>query len=227
MRGMYGHLVSRPEVAAWPLEVAQLLEEHHVEAWSRSAQARDRFAADLAETLAKFDDTHVCILDGSHVVDLPSFCIALQRALGGHAGGAEGEIDLTVDGDSGVVSALRRRPVTGDGGDGDGGGRPLKRRFLLWREAHVLLKHEPRLFGRLADAIVGVAAEGEFVSDDVLFLQRAVFVGAPALDVYAEDPRSQFNAWFVEADEAPLWRVITGLRGPSVARWRIGDDIAS
>lgn len=213
MRGVFTHVEEQSGVVAWPLEVAQVLEEHHVEAWSHDALARDRFAADIAETLSKFDDTHVCTINGSHTVDLDSFCTELTRALG-----ADEPIGRTIDGDSGVVAALRARPLAD-------GLRPLKRRFLLWREAHVLLKHEPRLFGRIADAIAGVAAEGEFVTDDVLFLQRGIFVGAPALDLYAEDPRGQFNTWFVEGDEAPLWRVITGVRGPSVARWRISATV--
>jgi hypothetical protein len=204
--------VASIRVVPWQLEASQLLEEHHICASGRDARKRDRFTIDLGNSLSKFDDTDVCTIDGTRVHDLASLCEELERCLD------VGRIQRTIDGPGGIVEALRRRPQSA-------GAPATKRRFVIWHEAHVLLADSPRLFGHAADAIMGVAAEHEFCSDDVLLIQRAVFVGRPALDVYAEDPAGQFNRWYAERGEAPLWRVLTGRRAPHVARWHIGAEI--
>jgi hypothetical protein len=212
MRGAVHIPTPAIRVVPWQLEASRLLEEHHLCASSDDLRQRERFTLDLGATLAKFDDTEVCTIDGSRVHDLPTLCAELERCLD------VGRILRSIDGPAGVVDALRRRarsdvsPAT-------------KRRFIIWHEAHVLLAGNPRLFGRAADAIMGVAAELEFCSDDVLLIQRAVFVGRPAIDVYAEDPAGQFNRWYAERGEIPLWRVLTGRAAPLVARWRIGAEV--
>lgn len=213
MRGAGTSIATPIRVLPWQLEVAQLLDEHHVCAWSESPRQRETFAHDLSALLSKLDGTHVCGLDGSRVRDLPSFCDELGRALG------VGEVAPVIDSVRGVDGALRRRPV--------GGAHALKRRYIVWTDAHVLLRVDPRLFGRLVDAIAGVAADEELCGEDLLLLQRAVFVGRPSLDLYAEDPRGQFRSWFAEAGEAPLWGVLTGLAAPRVRSWRIGADLGA
>jgi hypothetical protein len=199
-------------VVPWQLEAGQLLEEHHVCAFSRSLRQRERFTIDLGTSLAKFDDTDVCTIQGAGVHDLAGLCAELERSLG------VGRIARNIDGAEGVVEALRRRPQAADA-------PATKRRFVIWHEAHVLLADDPKLFGRAADALMGVAAEHEFCSDDVLLIQRAVFVGRPALDMYADDPRGQFRSWYTERGETPLWRVVTGRHAPKMARWRIGAEV--
>lgn len=203
---------TRLRVVPWQLEVGQVLDEHHVCAFGPDARQRERFTIDLGTSLAKFADTVVCTIEGARVVDLRTLCAEFERALG------VGHIARGLEVFGGVVDALRRRPS-------HGGVPAIKRRFIVWHDAHVLLASDAQLFGRAADAIMGVAAEHEFCSDDVLLIQRAVFVGRPALDVYAEDPSGQFTRWFAERGEEPLWQVVTGRSAPSVARWRIGAEV--
>jgi len=218
MRGALHHSARTAVVVPWPLEVGRILEEQHLCAWSDSQRARERFVSELASSLSKFDDTYVCTLDGSRIHDLPSLCKELECALGVGAIGRSVDSTSGEGAEGGVVGALRRRPYIA-------GAPPIKRRFIIWTEAHALLKTDPKLFGRAADAMIGVAAEDEFCSDDVLLIQRAVFVGRASLDVYAEDAAGQFRSWYSEYGEAPLWRVVTGLEAPSVARWRIGREL--
>lgn len=196
----------------WQVEVGKHLEEHHLCASSDQPRRRERFVIDLGTCLSKFQDTDVCTLDGSRVHNVDELCREMERALG------VGPIGRSVDGEDGLVGALRRRPPADSA-------RAIKRRYIIFSEAHVLLREDPRLFGRAADAIMGVAAEHEFFSDDVLLIQRGIFVGRAAIDVYAEDPRGQFLSWFSEGREQPLWKVVSGQKAPHVARWRIGPEL--
>lgn len=196
------------DLPAWQAEVAQLLEEHHLVAWSPRPGERLRFGQGLGLYLESFEDTEVCWLQGEYVADIFSFCNQLERVLGGE------RIRRSVDARGGIVDALRRRRTQASG-------KPYKRRFYVWSEAHVLLRHDHKLLGRLVDAIAGVAAEAEYASEDMLLIHRAIFVGAPSLDVYAEEPTGQFRTWLSEKGEVPLWRVVSGLREPPVLRYRI------
>jgi hypothetical protein len=192
----------------WHVEVAQLLEEHHMVAWAHLPADRARFGLELADALTQFDDTQVCQLHGAHISDIFSFCNQLERAMG------DDRIRRSIDARGGVVDALRRRPQPIRG-------RAIRRRFYLWHDADVMLRADHKLFGRLVDAIAGVAAEAEYASEDMLLLHRAIFIGAPSLDVYAEDPRGQFSSWLSEESEVPLWRVVSGLDVPPFIRYRI------
>lgn len=212
MRGVVALHAQPVGVAPWPLLAAQALEEHHLCAWSPRDRQRERFVADLASMLSRIDQTQVAVINGADAVNLDSFAAALGRALG------VPRIAPSIDGDSGIVDALRAPHIGPDG-------RPVRRRYIIWSDAHEMLAADARLFGRLVDALMGVAAEGELVSEDVLLLQRVVFVGRPSLDVYAEDPRGQFRRWYSESGEPGLWRVVTGLKAPSVVTWRIGDEV--
>jgi hypothetical protein len=71
------------------------------------------------------------------------------------------------------------------------------------------------------DAIIGVGAEAEYASDDLLLLHRSVFVGSSLLDLYAEDPAGQFSIWAPDADGEPFWSVVTGVDKPQVTRYNI------
>ena len=213
MRGAVQHISgATAREVPWQLSVGQLLEEHHLCAVSDEGRRRDRFAIDLGALLAQLDDSHVCTLDGDRVHDLEGLCLELERGL------EVGRVERTIDGPGGVVDALRIRPRAES--------RPaVKRRTIVWREAHVLLNEDPRLFGRAVDAIAGTAAEHEFCSDDVLLIQRGVFIGRAALEMYGENDLGQFRSWYSENGETPLWRVVTGRKSPGVALWRVGAEM--
>lgn len=202
-------------VVPWQLEVAQLLDEHHVCAWSNVSRQRERFVIDLGTNLCKLEGSQVCSLHGTCVHDLKTFCQQLELALD------VGPIATSIDGSRGVVAAMRRRQSLDSCGDQ----RSVKRRYLVWNDADALLKHDAELFGRVADALMGVCAEEEFINEDLLMLQRVVFVGRAALDLYAEDARGQFCSWFSEGGEDPLWSVITGLKSPPLTRYAIGNEV--
>lgn len=198
----------------------ELLDEHHVVAWTRRPGEAKRFALELAGSLGNLADTQVCNLAGWLVHDLPSFCRQLEVGLARAAGvGRWSPIQPRLQGRHGVIDHLRRR-----GGHGEDAHHVAhKRRYYLWREADSLLRRDAALFGELVDALAGVAAEAEYVSEDLLFLHRTVFIGGPALDVYAEAPAGQFCGWLSDRSangtlHEPLWRTITGLKRPPVAR---------
>lgn len=69
--------------------------------------------------------------------------------------------------------------------------------------------------------MAGVAAEAEYVSDDVLMIHRTVFVGSSMLDVYAEDPRGAFRTWYHDGQGEPFWHVVTGIDDPAFLRYGI------
>lgn len=186
-------------------ELAQKLEEVHLSAWSADALVRSRFVAELAAGLSRLDDTNVSILPGSAITDLYSFCTQLETALGCE------RIRRSIEGPRGVVEALSFQPESSNG-------RALRRRFLIWDDAQVLLKANPSLFSRVVEAMLGVSAQLEYASDDLLLLQRIVVVGTPTLDLYAEDRRSALSRWSSARAGAPTWKTLTGLQAPPVVR---------
>lgn len=198
--------------APWPLEVLQLLEEHHLCAWAHAPDRRRKFGVGLAWHLSSLDDTQVVLLDGAKISDLGTFCAQLEGAIG------LPRVERRIDTPGGVVGTLRRR-FTPRGA----GRRPVKRRYYIWLDADNLLRRDHRIFGQLVDAIAGVAAEYEYTNEDLLLLQRAVFIGGPSLDMYAEDPSGQFRSWWSDGGEAPLWRVVTGVDAPRLLRYQIGE----
>ncbi len=192
----------------WQADVTQLLDEHHLVAWSEIPQRRTQFAVSLGQFLGSQRDTEVCVFYGKHITDLDSFCYQLERAIPGPS------LDRKIDGPAGVVSLLRARASFR--------GRPeSKYRFYIWHDADVLLRANHVLFGQLVDALAGVAAEAEYVSDDLLLLHRAVFVGGSILDIYGEDPRGQFISWRADDLGEPFWKVVTGIEAPPFLRYRI------
>lgn len=201
---------SRPaEFSSWQVDVAQLLEEHHLVAWSPSERERLMFAMQLAACLRTLRDSEVWVLHGQQITNLESFCTQLERITG------VASLARTIHGPGGVVDLLRQRRADA------AGQASTKVRYYLWQDANVLLRRDHRLFGQLVDAITGVAAEAEYASEDLLLIHRGIFVGAPSLDVYAEDPRGQFRCWAREGEERALWEVVSGLACPPVLRYRI------
>lgn len=192
----------------WQADVTQMLDEHHMAAWSDSPARRTQFAVSLGQFLGSQRDTEVCVFYGKHITDLEGFCYQLERAIPGPS------LDRRIDGPGGVVALLRTRASFR--------GRPeSKHRFYIWHDADVMLRANHRLFGQLVDAIAGVAAEAEYVSDDLLLLHRAVFVGGPILDVYADDPAAQFRCWHMDQHSEAFWKVVTGIEAPPFVSYPI------
>jgi hypothetical protein len=205
--------LSRPSepqllVADWQADVTQLLDEQHLVAWSDFAQRRTQFAVSLGQFLGGLRDAEVCTLYGKFITDLDSFCYQLERAIPGPT------LERRVDGPGGVVSLLRTRLSFR-------GRSESKFRFYVWHDADVLLKHDHALFGQLVEALEGVSAEAEFVSDDLLLIHRAVLVGSSMLDVYAEDPNAQCQSWRHDGHDEPFWQMVTGIEKPRFSRYRI------
>lgn len=195
-------------VLDWEPDVAQLLDEHHLVSWSSNARRRVHFAACLSHFLSLQPDTEVLPLYGRFITDLDSFCHQLERVLPGVP------IQRRIDGPDGVVALLRSRHTFRF--------RPAsKHRFYIWNDADVLLRADHRLFGRLVDALAGVAAEAEFASDELLLVQRAAFIGSPMLDLYGENPKGQFRAWYDDGMGEPFWKMVSGLEAPPVLRYQI------
>jgi len=195
-------------VANWQPEVVQLLDEHHLIAVSEIPRHRTHFAVSLDQFLQGLRDAEVCTLYGRFITDLDSFCYQLERAIPGPT------LDRRIDGRRGVTSLLRSREVFR-------GRAPSKFRFYIWHDADILLRHDETLFGLLADAIAGVAAEAEYVSDDLLMIHRVVYVGGPLLTDYAEKSGGQFQTWHCDDAGEPFWKLVTGIDRPPVMRYQI------
>ena len=195
-------------VADWQPEITQLLDEHHLAACTNTPRKRVGFATALGHFLESQRDTEVVHFYGRHITDLEGFCYQLESSLPG------APLSRKIDGPSGIVNLLRHRHSFAF--------RPPARwRYFIWHDADVLLEHNEPLFGRLADAVMGAAAEAEYSSDEVLQLQRVIFVGGPKLERYARDPQGQLCTWHDDGQGEPFWRVVTGVEAPKVLRYQI------
>ncbi len=204
------HLETVPLAADAMAEIVQLMDEHHLVATAATGDARVRFGSGVGRFLAGMRDVEVCHLHGKYVTDLESFCNQLEHALIGPP------LARKLNGRDGVVSLLRRRETITRI-------RAPRLRYFIWHDADELLIENRPLFSMLTDTIVGVAAESEFVDDDLLLIQRLLLLGGEALDDYARDPRGQCRSWL--RDEAGLarWRLTTGVRRPLFVRFNIDN----
>lgn len=193
---------------AWQPEITALLDENHLVAYSDQARFRVHFASALAQFLGGLHDAEVCVLHGRSIDSIESLCTQLERCIPGP------DLLRRIDGPGGITSLLRHREIVA-------GRRTSRFRYYVWNDADVLLKADRDLFGRVVDAIAGVAAEAEFVSDDLLFIQRALIIGGPMLELYAQNPTSQFNAWYDDGCGEPFWQVVTGIEKPPILRYDI------
>ncbi|MBM4107383.1 MAG: hypothetical protein FJ255_00975 [Phycisphaerae bacterium] len=194
----------------WQPEALQRMDEQHLVAWSAVPGRRVAFGAAFTEFLALQRDAELCVLYGHSIVDLETLCAQLERSLPGP------ELSRRIEGLTGVVAWLRSRST----------GRfrhAAKFRYYLWHDADVLLKHDAELFGRLVDAIAGVSAEAEYVSDEMLLIHRAVIVGSPALAEYGARTEGQFRSWFDDGLGRPFWLEVTGVPTPRVEIAAIED----
>lgn len=209
MRLPAGQLVDRFAPLRWEPDVAALLDLEHLAAWSRDRRPRSELVSGLQRFLAGQPGVEVCPIFGRHVTSLDALCEQLELTL------PFGPIARRIDGTEGIVAALRSR---------SSGPYAVRTRYLLWSEADRLLEAAPESFAAVADAIAGVSAEAEYVSEDALLVQRCVYVGGPALAEYARDPSGAFRAWQPPAGApagrrdgvVPFWRLVTGLESPPV-----------
>jgi hypothetical protein len=191
--------------SGWQADVLQAMETGHLVAWSQTPRTSVQFASGLAQFLRELRETEVLSLYGRYITDLESFCHQLERLLPGP------RLERRIDGPRGVTAMLRRRQ--------DYPGRSASRfRYYIWHDADTLLRADARLFGHLVDALAGVAAEAEFVSDELLLLHRVVLAGGPVLGAYAEDPRGQLCRWLDDGLGEPFWQIVTGLDRPCFRR---------
>lgn len=194
----------------WQPDVTQLLDESHLAAWSEIPRRRLQFTVSLQAFLSRQRDTEVCVFYGHEIRDLETFCCQLERALPGP------QLVRRIEGPGGITSLLRSRPVTAVR-------TASKYRYYVWHDADTLLRSDRLLFGRLVDTFAGVAAEAEYASDDLLLIHRAIFVGSAMLEMYAEDPTSQFNTWASDDFGEPFWHVVTGVERPPILRYCIDE----
>lgn len=199
-------------IADWQPDVTALLDEHHLVAVSDFPARRLQFATSLGQFLGMQRDTEVCPFYGRFITDLDSFCYQLERAVPGPL------LDRRIDGPGGVAALLRNRMVVR--------GKPAtKFRYYVWHDADLLARVQPELFARLVDALCGVAAEAEYVSDDLLLIHRSVFVGGPTLLELSRQENGPFRSWLADEFGEPFWRVVTGLERPPFTSYAI-DTLA-
>ena len=198
-------------VGRWVETSDQLLCENHLVAWSKNPALRERYGLELTKHYKHMPMVESVPIAGSVVHKLEDLCRQLERALP-EVWHAE-RIKRSIEGAGGVIERLRERTSET--------GLPASRhRYYLWRDADVLLRHDRALFGQLVSAIMGVAAEAEYTGEDLLMVHRLVLIGGPELSAYAEEADSALHHWFDRpaGQNKPLWRVISGLERPPVAR---------
>lgn len=199
-----GHCALGTPVRGWQAELTRLLDEHHLAAWSDSLGERASFAAGLGAFLAGIEDAQVLPIYGTHAADLEGLSYQIERSIPG-----TGPMRRKIDGPAGLVSRLRNQNVIP-------GRAPFRYRFLVWHDPDEMIERDPDLFGQVADAIAGVAAESEYASDDMLLITRAIYVGGPTLKAYAEREQGQLQSWLTDWSGEPFWRAVSGVDHPPV-----------
>lgn len=180
--------------AGWQSAVAQVLDESHVTAFGRDDAAVTLFCDELVSSLSLFPDVRVGVIEGRAALDLNGLCVQLEGVL------RRDRIARRFDGPRGILDALRHRATDVDG-DVPPMRRAVRERYIVWRHADALLSADAGLFGRAVDALLGVAAELEYVTDDLLLVQRVVFTGGPVLAACAEDERGPLRSWLASRIE--------------------------
>jgi len=190
-----------PKARHWQADVVQAMEESHVAAWARSGRRRLEFAAGMIRFMKSMGRTDVCVFHGRFIDDLDSFCHQLECMIPGDP------LERRVDGPGGVVSLLRSRSDVP-------GQAAAQFRFYVWHDADELIERDAALFGRLVEAILGVAAEAEFVDDDLLLVHRLLLVGGESLRRFAADRAGPLHRWRDDGCGEPFWSVVTGVGAP-------------
>jgi hypothetical protein len=189
------HFVSEPAA------LTQLLDEHHLVVLSDDHGRQARLISTLIEYLAILPETRLVMLPGPELVDLESICTVFERHFNG-----EHRIERSI---RGLVRLLRNHTD-----------QP-KHQYFFWPDADALLEADVKLFGRVVNALLSVAAEREHVSAEVLALQRFIFIGGSKLGAYAEDEHGQFHSWLLERGATRFWEVVSCLDRPPVLTFRL------
>lgn len=196
---------------AWQPDALALLDEQHVAAFSGSERRRNAFTASLQQFIGSQRDTDCCVLYGQFIHDLDTFCHQLERILPGP------RLARRIDGPDGITDLLRSRQTFL--------GRPATRsRYFVWTDADAMIARDPVTFSHVLEAFAGVAAEQEYVSDDMLLIQRLLLVGGPRLKLISDDPRGPMHQWLSGGDR-PFWKLVTGLEHPPFGSFDI-DKVA-
>ncbi len=194
----------------WEAEVARLTETRHLAAWSSEADERIVFAARLGAFWQGQTGVEVVRLFGRAIRTIDDLCEQLERSIP-----ADRPMRRQIGGQSGVAARLRHRIELP-------GRAPAQFRYLVWHDADDLIAADRGLFAAASDAIAGVAAESEFVCDDLLLLTRAVYVGGPLLAALADDEQGPLCSWQHDGVSEPFWRVVSGIDRPPVLAAPIG-----
>lgn len=202
------HTQSAPP--GWEAEVARLTETRHLAAWSGEVDQRVVFAARLGAFWQGQSGVEVIRLFGRAIRTIDDVCEQIERSIP-----ADEPMRRQIGGRSGIAARLRHRI--------DVPGMALAQyRYIIWHDADDLINADPGLFAAITDAVSGVAAESEFVCDDLLLLTRAVYVGGPALAAMAQDEQGPFCQWQHDGVAEPFWRVVSGIERPPVLAAPIG-----
>lgn len=178
----------------WLPGAEALLDESHAVAVAEDMAPRFRFGAHLFQHMQRMGDAQVCPIYGSYVHDLADVTRMVSLSVP-----VDGPIEPTLDA---LTETLRHRYH-----------QHIRRRYILWHEAHVFAQQQPDLFWQTVDVIMGTAAEHEYASEEKLLLTRCVFLGEPALAAHPA-----FHRWWPEGAGDPLWQVVSGLDAPPTTR---------
>jgi hypothetical protein len=193
-----------PEIAestSWPTGLTQLLDEHHLVVLAGDPARRAEFARSLAAHLETVPDAVTIDIPGQQATSLAGFCGVLSEAM--HL---DRPIPASLDG---LTRLLRSDPLQ------------ARHQYLIWREADALLEADVKLFSRLVNALLSIAAEFEHINPDVLTLERLIFLGGDKLGAYAEDESGQFCTWLTEGGSTRFWEVTSCVSRPPVLIYRL------
>lgn len=180
----------------WYAQAEAMLDEHHIVATSDDESTRIQFGSYLAIQAEQMVNVEVCPIYGRYVTDIEALTYMMSRAFP-----VRDAVEPSVDG---VIECARHaRSAT-------------RRRYIVWHDAEVLAEADSDLFWQVADALMGVAAEQEYASEDLLVITRCLFISTPEL---AEHPA--FGQWWKDGGSEPFWQVISGLDRPPAQRVKI------
>ncbi|MEM7622816.1 MAG: hypothetical protein AAF235_06390 [Planctomycetota bacterium] len=202
------HLYDSAADPFWPADVQALLTDEHLAAWSVTPRAASDFAASLRQFLSLQPDTEVWTISCGTVHSLADAAAALEQFV------PYGPIRPNIDGPGGITDALRQRGPSVFGS-------VARFRYIIWLDCDAAIEAAPKVFSKIVDAALGVAAEAEYATDELLAIHRSVFLGSDKLRAYASDARSQFRRWLGDAGQRPFWECVTGLEAPPVAVRRV------
>lgn len=190
-----------PSAPADPAELTQLLDDHHLVLIGDDPAEREGVARGLKRHLETVPDSQAGHLRSGADTTLEAFCTHLEV----WAPEAQPPARTPV----GIGQFVRDQLSE------------VKHEYLIWEDAEELLEADVDLFSRVVNALLIVAAEREFVSPELLVLQRVVFVGGHKLGAYAEEGAGQFRVWHPKAEFKPSPELQASLDRPRVLTYRL------